>query len=59
MKNLYIDVDELYPFFSLKTADRFENEKIQLSNDDYLDYLRVMDEFHIWQNKILEMKEKK
>jgi hypothetical protein len=48
-----IDCDEKYPFFTLDESN--DGPEIELTDEEYADFQRVMDEFYAWQERIDEM----
>jgi hypothetical protein len=53
MITLFTDEDEWYPVFTLRVDNLgFGGKEVNLTSEEYQDYLRVMKEFDDWQIKI-------
>lgn len=55
MKRLFVDEGEEYPVFTLSPDERSWHTAIELSEEEYEQYLQAMDRYRHWQKRIKNM----
>jgi len=49
---VHYDEDEWYPVYSLYKNKQWHDTPVEITDAEWADYNRVMDEFAVWQEKI-------
>lgn len=52
MPKFHLDEDEHYPVYSLKEPNRYNYWIVELTDEQYADYLRVQEAYYEWQERL-------